>query len=91
MQLTETGGKRKARGKDAAGCKNVRSRVSVPMRMSAFREAEVTRLSWVALDHTGDKNVAASAQAYKKQAKKARHKGGQTTFEGRACRLHSTH
>ncbi|MBK4996991.1 hypothetical protein IAE39_005165, partial [Pseudomonas sp. S37] len=82
MQLTETGGKRKARGKDAAGCKNVRSRVSVPMRMSAFREAEVTRLSWVVLDLTGDKNVATSARHIKSRQKKPARKAGKQRLKG---------
>lgn len=40
--------KRKARGNDAAGCKNIGSRVSVPSGMSAFCEAQVMDLSCMA-------------------------------------------
>ncbi|WP_177333523.1 hypothetical protein [Pseudomonas sp. NBRC 111129] len=64
---------RKARGKCAAGCKNVRSGVSVRKQMSVFREAQVISLSFGAESLAG--------------RKKARHEGGQATFEGRACRL----
>ena len=40
--------KRKARGNNAAGCKNIRSRASVPTRMSVFREGQVMSMSCMA-------------------------------------------